>query len=135
MSQRAIVRTFVIGNCLLGLGALGGVFGALPVRYWAVDTCTVLLAVLLFASAWGMARDLRWGLSALRVSALCELALGLAALAALALGISYLGGVHGAVGKSGLNALILGSLLIAPYLIAYPSLQLLWIHGRAGASR
>ena len=129
MSERAVVRTFVIGNCLLGAGVLGGVFAALPVRYWAVDVPAAALAALAFVSAFGLARGLGWGRSALRWSARCELALGLLALAALALSVAYLGGVHGALGKAGLNALVLGGLLIAPYLIAYPLLQLVWLRG------
>lgn len=130
MSERAIVRTFVIGNSLLGLGVLGGVFGALPVRYWPVDAFSVVLAALSLTSAWGLARGPRWGRAALRWSALCKLGLGLAALAALLLGVAYLGGVHGTAGRAGVSTLILGSLLIAPYLIAYPGWQLLWLRDR-----
>jgi hypothetical protein len=133
MSERAVVRTFVIGNCLLGAGLLAGVFAALPVRYWAVDVPASLLAALAFVSAFGLARGLGWGRRALGVCARCELALGLAAFAALALSVAYLGGVHGVAGKAGLNALFLGGLLIAPYLIAYPLLQLAWLRGGRGA--
>jgi hypothetical protein len=59
---------------------------------------------------------------------LCELAFGLAAVAALVLGVSYLGGVHGEVGHGGLIVSIALSALLIPYLVVYPSLQLLWIH-------
>jgi len=132
MGEGAVVRTFVVGNLLLGLAVLGGVFGALPVRYWVVDVAGAALVALSVVSAWGLWRGPRWRYRALRWSALCKLVLGLATLAALALGVAYLGGVHGSAGKAGLNALILGSLLIAPYLIAYPILQLLWLRGRTG---
>jgi hypothetical protein len=119
---------FACGNALLALALLAGVFGALPVRYWAVDAPSLLMAALLLISAYGLLRRSAWGLRALQISALCELAFGLAAVAALVLGVSYLGGVHGEVGRSGLIIAIVGSALLIPYLVIYPSLQLLWIH-------
>jgi hypothetical protein len=119
---------FACGNALLASALLGGVFGALPVRYWAVDAPSVLMAALLLISAYGLLRRCTWGMRALRISALCELAFGLAAIAALVLGVSYLGGVHGEVGRGGFIVSIVGSALLFPYLVVYPSLQLLWIH-------
>lgn len=129
-SGRAVEWTFIVGNTLLGLGAPAGVFAGLPVRYWPVDASSVVLALLLLASAWGLLRRVSWSLQVLRASAWCELSLGLAALAGLLLSIAYLGGVHGTVGRNGLAVLLLGSLLIVPYLIAYPILQLLWVDAR-----
>jgi hypothetical protein len=132
-SERALIRTFVTGNTLLGLGAPLGAFLGLPVRYLPVDLASGLLAALLLASAWGLARDRPWCTRVLRISALCELGLGLTGVAALALGVAYLGGIHGAVGRNALQIAIWGSLLIAPYLIVYPCLQLLWIERHANA--
>jgi hypothetical protein len=124
----AASSAFACGNALLASALLAGVFGALPVRYWAVDVPSVLMAALLLISAYGLLRRRAWGMRALRISAFCELGFGLAAVAALVLGVSYLGGVNGEVGRSGLIVSIAGSALLIPYLIAYPSLQLLWIH-------
>jgi hypothetical protein len=129
MSRPDGVRSvFAAGNALLAAALLGGVFGALPVRYWAVDLPSVLMAALLLISAYGLVRRSAWEMRALRVSASCELVLGLAAVAALVLGVSYLGGVHGDVGRSGMVIAIVGSALLFPYLVVYPSLQLVWIH-------
>jgi hypothetical protein len=122
---------FACGNALLAVALLVGVFGALPARYWAVDVPSVLMAGLLLLSTYGLLRRTAWGMRALQLSALCELGFGLAAVAALILGVSYLGGVHGDVGHSGLVISIVGSALLVPYLVIYPSLQLLWIHHRA----
>jgi hypothetical protein len=132
-SERALIRTFVTGNIVLGLAAPLGAFLSLPVRYLPVDLSSGLLAALLLVSAWGLARARPWCRPVLRISALCVLGLGLAGVAALALGVAYLGGIHGAVGRNALQTAIWGSLLIAPYLIAYPCLQLLWLQKVAAA--
>jgi hypothetical protein len=129
-SREAIAWAFAVGNGLLAVLLCIGVFGALPVRYWAVDGSTCALAGLLALSSFGLLRSSPWRWRALRASALCELAIGLSAIAALALGVSYLGGVHNEVGRNALVAWIAGSALLFPYLIVYPALQLLWIHAR-----
>jgi hypothetical protein len=130
-SREAISRAFAVGNGLLAVLLCIGVFGALPVRYWAVDASTCLLAGVLSLSSLGLLRSSAWRWRVLRASALCELAIGLSAIAALALGVSYLGGIHNEVGRNALVAWIAGSALLFPYLIVYPALQLLWLHACA----
>ena len=115
-------------NAVLAFGVLGGVFGGLGVRWWVVDVPSVAVAVLLLLSSFGLARAQRWALSALRACAVLELAIGLLAVAALAISATYFGSVHGEVGKSGTLTLLLGVTLLLPYLIVYPSVQLLWLH-------
>ena len=127
-------RIFAVGNALLALALVCGVFVALPVRFWGVDGPSVVLAALLVISSFGLLRQTTWRYRALRISALCELAIGLVAIAAMLLAIAYLGGIHGEVGRSGLVIAMVGSALLIPYLIVYPSLQLIWLH-RASAER
>jgi hypothetical protein len=130
MPRSRSALTFAIVNALLAIALLGGVFGALPTRFWAVDIPSAGLAALLLVSAIGVSTQRSWGRAALRISALCALAIGLATLAALALSASYLGGIHGELGRNGLIACIVGACLLGPYLIIYPALQLLWLHAQ-----
>jgi hypothetical protein len=118
---------FAFGNFASAAG-IAGLLVALPMRYWAVDVPASLLCALTAASAVGLVRQSPWWPRALRASACCELAVGLAALTALALSVSYLGGVHGEVGKMAVGTWITGSLFLLPYLVVYPGLQLLWLH-------
>lgn len=133
LGHDSIRWAFAFGNFLSAAGFVG-VFAALPARYWAVDVPTLLLCVLSAASAVGLARKTRWWPRALRASAFCELVAGLAALAALALAVSYLGGVHGELGNMTVGFWIAGSLLLLPYLIVYPALQLVWLHAQTRTS-
>jgi hypothetical protein len=130
-AAKVVYRVFALGNALLAALLVLGVFRALPVRYWAVDLPSVLLAGLLLLSSYGLLRRRAWCLRALRVCALCELVVGLSAVAALLLAVSYLGGVHGEVGRSALIVASAGSALLLPYLVVYPSLQLLWVQREA----
>ena len=91
----------------------------------------VLASDSLEAASLGLLRGSAWRWRVLRASALCELAIGLIAIAALALGVSYLGGIHNEVGRNAWVASIAGSVLLFPYLIVYPGLQLLWLSARA----
>jgi hypothetical protein len=119
---------FAIGNALLAVVVLAGVFGGLAMRWWVVDVPSVGLATLLLLSSFGLARATRWAATALRACAIVELVVGLIALAALGVSAAYLGSVHGELGRSGLMTFILGLALLLPYLIVYPSVQLLWLY-------
>jgi hypothetical protein len=124
-----IRRAFAIGNACLS-AVFVALLLALPTRYWTVDVVLLLLSALTAASAVGVWRRNSWGFRVLRASALCALASGLAAISALALGISYLSGVHGELAQTALGFWIGGSLLLLPYLVIYPLLQLLWLHAQ-----
>lgn len=129
----AIRWAFALGNLLLA-ALFGSLAVLLPVRYWAVDMPSVALAGL---STWSALVLVRAGHVRSRVpviSACCELAVGLCSLSALAIGVSYLGGIQGVLGRSAVNMWLFGSLLVFPYLVVYPVLQLSWLHWRRSAS-
>jgi hypothetical protein len=126
--RRSVVAwSFCLGNVAIAGILSWAVFGGLPVRWWVVDAPTVLLVLLLLAAAAELALG-RAGLRLLRASAFVGLALGLCAVAALSLSAAYLSGTHGALGQSGALTLMLVLALVVPYLIFYPSAQLLWAH-------
>jgi hypothetical protein len=129
--NHAVIRwAFVAGNC--ALAALMVLLLALvPTRYWAVDVPAGLLALLALWSAIELARVRPRSFWVLRASAVYELAVGLGAISALALGVSYLGGIHGLLAKGALTAWAAGSMVLFPYLVVYPALQLLWLYSRA----
>jgi hypothetical protein len=131
MSTRTTTTwAFAIGNAVLAITVLVGVFFGLGMRWWVVDIPSVCVAILLLLSSFGLARATRWAAAALRACAIVELGVGLIALAALGVSAAYFGSVHGELGRSGLMTFILGITLMLPYLIVYPSVQLLWLHRR-----
>ena len=119
---------FAIGNALLAIVMLGGVFGGLGMRWWVVDMPSVCVATLLLLSSFGLLRATRWAATALRACAMVELGVGLLAVAGLGISAAYFGSVHGELGRSGLMTFILGITLLLPYMIVFPSVQLLWLH-------
>jgi hypothetical protein len=124
-----IRRAFAIGNGILAL-VLVALLAALPTHYWLVDVVLVTLSGLGLASAVGVWNRTAWGLRVLRAAALGMLFAGLASISALALGVSYLSGVYGELARTALGFWIGGSLLLLPYLVIYPLLQLLWLHAQ-----
>ena len=132
IARDPIRLTFALGNVLFALLIVAGVFLALPVRWWPVDVLGVALAAVLAVSAAGLWLDARWRAAALRASALSQLAIGLVVFAALALAVSYLGGAYNQVGRAALSAFVVSSVLLIPYLIVYPTLQLLWLRRARG---
>jgi hypothetical protein len=125
--RTATTWAFAIGNVLLAALVLGGVFGGLGVRWWIVDVPSVAVAALLLGSSFGLARATHWAMTALRACAMVELGIGVATLAGLVISMVYLASVHGEIGRSGTTTLLLGVTLLLPYLVVYPSVQLLWL--------
>ena len=126
--RTATTWAFAIGNALLAALVLGFVFGALGVRWWIVDVPSVAVSGLLLGSSFGLVRASRWAWTALRACAVLELVVGLLAIAALAISVVYLGSVHGEIGQNGRLTLLIGVTLLLPYMVVYPSVQLLWLH-------
>jgi hypothetical protein len=112
-----------------------GVFGGLPARWWPVDTAAAALAAIEVASAVALFARLPWAARIAQVAGAVALALGLLAVSLLAVTASWLSGVYGPVGRGGAIVLLLIAVLLVPYLIALPIVQLLWLRPpAAGAS-
>lgn len=128
-SKSPISRTFAIGNALLAALVLWATFSGLTARDFWVDVPAVLLALMLLASSLGLLGNAPWALRLLRACASIELLIGLCAVAGLALSISYLSGTHSDLGRNGALTMTLVLALLLPYLVVYPVLQLIWVHG------
>lgn len=121
---------FALGNLVpalvLGLGCY-----ALPLRWWGMDVPITLVVLGLCASSgvalWKPALAHR----VLRIAAVALLLVGMALVAAFALCIAFLSGIHGPFGAFGSLLMGLVILLLLPYALVYPALQLWWLE-RAG---
>ena len=121
-----------IGN-LLPAVVLGAGCYLLPVRWWGMDLpITLVVALLLATSAIALARPVI-ALRALRIAAMTLLALGAALLAAFVLCLAFVSGIHGAFGNLGAVLMTLVLLLIAPYAVVYPALELLVLYRLSSA--
>lgn len=104
-----------------------GVFVGLPARWWLVDAGAVILIALLGAAGIGLLMRASWGEKVARSASIAALAFGLGLVATLALTASYLRGIYGPVGRGGALILLLVAALAIPYLLVFPSLQLVWL--------
>ncbi len=106
--------------CLLMLG----IWVALPARYAVVDTLGTGVATLYAVAAIALLSGARWAHGLARIASYIALGLGGLAVTLLATSAAHLAGLYGPVGSGG--ALLLGTvaLLILPYLVALPSVQL-----------
>jgi hypothetical protein len=134
--RRAALAMAVADLFTAGL-ILFGVFVALPARWWPVDSTAAVLAAVQMGAAIGVLARASWGHRLARAASMVALGAGLVTVTALALTASWLSGIYGPVGKGG--AIILGfvAVIVLPYLVVLPAVQLLWLgpHGRAaGAS-
>lgn len=104
---------------------LGGVWLALPARWWPVDLVGTALGLLFATSAVGLGLRAPWGRTVGRIAAGAGLAVGLGTVTTLALTASYLAGLYGPVGAGGALILAAVAALVLPYLVALPAAQLL----------
>jgi hypothetical protein len=110
-----------------------GVFGGLPDRYGPVDGAALVLIGLLGVSGVGLVVRASWSAACAKVAAGASLAVGLVLMCALAVTASYLAGIYGPVGRGGAIIFALVLALAAPYLVAIPVAELLWL-GRSTRS-
>jgi len=122
-TQRLIGSTQLVTGALL----LAGIWLALPARYWPIDLAGSALAALCVVSGAGMLARRAWGARLARISSWITLGLGLLLTTALASTIAHLAGSYGPVGAGGAALMGTIALLVLPYLVGLPLLQLAWL--------
>jgi hypothetical protein len=102
-----------------------GIWVALPARWWPLDVTGSLLAGVLAVAGGSLLLGKEWGRRLSIVAGWITLATGMVTVTMLALTLFYLVGLYGPVGKGG--ALILGAVavLLLPYLVGLPLIQLI----------
>jgi hypothetical protein len=108
----------------VGLLLLGGIWIALPARWWPIDVFGSLLAVGFVGAGVGFILGQPWSRRAGLAVASVACAAGVALVTALAFTASYLSGLYGPVGSGGALLLIVVAVLIVPYLVVFPAAQL-----------
>jgi hypothetical protein len=122
-------RRIAIAGAQLGLSVLlsSGVWLALPARWAWVDVPGTLLASAALLAAIGLLARKRWALSFARWVLRAELLLGTLTATLLAAAAAQLAGSYGPVGAGGAILLVTIAVLVLPYLVALPALQLAWL--------
>jgi len=122
---------FAVGN-LIPATVLGSGLLALPVRFWPTDivvggaTFTLAAASSLVIGRPALARR------ALLLGARVLLGVGLLLVTAALLSVAFLSGIHGDFGRGGVTLMLLVTLLVLPYAVVYPLVELWWLGARRG---
>lgn len=111
----------------LALLLLGGVWIALPARWLWVDVPGTALALGCALVAVALMMRVPWARRLARMLLWIELVCGSACVSLLALSVAQLAGSYGPVGAGGAVLMATIALLIFPYLVAFPALQLAWL--------
>jgi hypothetical protein len=122
-------RRIAIASAQFGLGLLllGGVWLALPARWAWVDVPATLLAAAAVLAAVALLVRARWAVAWARGVLWAELLLGTLTTSLLAAAAAQLAGSYGPVGAGGAILLVTIGLLVLPYLVVFPALQLAWL--------
>ena len=124
---------FAIGN-FVPATVLGAGLVALPVRFWPTDLVVggSTLAVALASSA--VIGRPRLARRALLLGARVLLGVGILLASAALLSLAFLAGIHGDFGRGGVTLMLLVTLLVLPYAIVYPLVELWWLRARPAVS-
>ena len=126
-----MLRHRIIAYVQLGLSVLilGGIWWGLPARWLWVDVPGSALGVAALGAAIALFAHVRWAVAYARIVLWIELLLGTLLGTLLATAAAQLAGAYGPVGAGGALLLITIALLVLPYLIVFPALQLMWLRG------
>ena len=124
--KRAAPRLFAVANALIAGLVAFGVFAGLQDRWLWVDAPAVLVILLLLGSSLALVRRRAWSFKVVRIAAGLVLGFGLLVVAGLTSAAVFLSGVLGETGRAGFIVFVTVIALVLPYLVIYPSLQLLW---------
>jgi hypothetical protein len=121
------LRLIAGSQLVLSVLLLCGVWIGLPARWLWVDLPGTGVALAAATVAFGLWRQAVWAPPLARVLLWSELLLGSLVVTLLAMSAAQLAGSYGPVGAGG--AMLMGAvaLLILPYLVIFPALQLAWL--------
>jgi hypothetical protein len=121
------VTLIAASQLLLSILLWGGVWVALPARWLWVDAPSTIVALSAAAAGAGLLLRAAWATRFVRWLLWLELGCGCACVSLLGLSAAQLLGSYGPVGSGG--AVLMGAiaLLILPYLVCFPALQLGWL--------
>ena len=122
-----------VGCAQLAVSALlfAGVWLGLPARYWPIDVAGSALAGLCSVAGAGLLARRAWAPRLARVASWITFSCGLLLTTALASAIAHLAGSYGPVGAGGAALMGTIALLVLPYLVGLPLLQLSWLRRAA----
>lgn len=132
IDHRRRQRLVAGSQVLLGLLLLFGIWVALPARHLPVDALGTVAAAALLCAGMGLMLRRSWAPKVARLLAWFALGLGCLTVTALCWSAATLAGLYGPVGSGGALLMSVVALLILPYLVALPALQLTWLAPRAG---
>ena len=130
-SDARVRIAFGVLNALTALVLFLGVFVVVEPRFWALDVPAFVIAALELVSAVALLAKRRWALRALALAAWVSFVLGLLVVSLVVLSMAFLRGIHGDYGVAALAVSGLIVLLLLPYVVALPALQLLWLKRHA----
>jgi hypothetical protein len=120
-------RIAAVAQVLLGALLLLAVWKLLPARWAPVDVLGTALALGCLAGGGALLAGVRSGLRLARIVSMATLGLGLLTTSALCMTVAHLVGSYGPVGQGGAVLMAVIALLILPYLVLLPLLQLSWL--------
>ena len=127
MATRLRLRLVAVAQLLLGVLLLLAVWRLLPARWAPVDALGTALALGCLFGGGALLSGARVGPRAARVVSVVTLGVGLLVTSALCVTVAHLVGSYGPVGQGGAVLMGVIALLVLPYLVALPLLQLLWL--------
>lgn len=118
---------FGVANVIISLAVLIGVFRLLPTRWWVVDGGALIIGGLLGASGFTLLRSMPLAEKLTRWAALIVLVLGMALVTMLFATAGWISGVYGSIGSGGAVIFALVSVLVLPYIVVLPAVELAWL--------
>jgi hypothetical protein len=117
---------FAVGN-LIPATVLGAGLVALPVRFWPTDVVVGGSALALALASSAVIGRPAVARRALLLGARVLLGVGILLVTAAVLSLAFLAGIHGDFGRGGVTLMLLVTLLVLPYAVVYPLVELWWL--------
>jgi hypothetical protein len=124
-------RAIACAQLLIAGLLLGGIWIALPARWSWVDVPGSVLAIAALTAAGALLLRAAWAGTLARVVLWAELLIGTLTVSLLAAAAAQLAGTYGPVGAGGTVLLVIVALLVLPYLVVLPVVQLRWLQKSA----